>query len=80
MPRARNDGSWCGEGPRNAVPAGAGGTTIAAEVPDNATIPGTLCLRADVLHDALRSLPAVAPQRVAPSELLGTGRDAWAKA
>jgi len=33
-------------------------------VPDNATIPGTLCLRADVLHDALRSLPAVAPQRV----------------
>lgn len=33
-----------------------------------------------VLHDALRSLPAVAPQRVAPSELLGTGRDAWAKA
>jgi len=27
----------CGEGPRHAVPAGAGGTTITAEVPDNAT-------------------------------------------
>jgi hypothetical protein len=33
-----------------------------------------------VLHDALRARPAVASWRVAPSELLGTGRDAWAKA
>ena len=61
MPRARNDGSWCGEGPRHAVPAGAGGTTITAEVPDNATIPGTLCLPAVINLRHLKTL-FVTPQ------------------